>query len=234
MVNPEATTRRRSRCLLWSVFLLLVLGGVGVLAIYAINEFQFGKDDDDPADSDDTNTVTIPTSSPVPPTPTARPTPGIRHCNGLPNLCAIPVNEILFATMHNANADSDTVRFGFNHNQGIGEGLRAGIRGLNMDIGLCTVDGTPQLAMVHALCGLGFSDPRTVFTEIHQFLTDNPHEVILMPIQINDDTGGGTVSLREIYQLMDTIVDARGTKILADRLYVHPKCHIMAHIGGIN
>lgn len=144
----------------------------------------------------------------------------LRRCNGLHNLCDLRVNSILFATMHNANSNPNYAFLARNHKMDILTALNAGIRGLNLDIGKCNINGQPSLALVHSKCFLGFADPVEVFREINQFLMDNPDEVILMPCQINNDTGG-TVLLGEIYAAMQQAFDSGGTA-MSDRLYAHP------------
>jgi hypothetical protein len=106
-----------------------------------------------------------------------------------------------------------------NHNQDIITGLKAGIRGLNMNFGKCLIDGIQQLSLVRLSCIGGFSDPLEVLTGIHQFLSDNPNEVILMPSQIDDNTGG-EVEFDEIYSVMQRVVNDQG-RSMADLLYAH-------------
>ena len=172
----------------------------------------------DDANNNNNNTPTLsPTTNYSPPVTTAR------TCNGLANLCDMPVNEILFATMHNANSVAGSVLVFPNHNKDLVTALQAGIRGLNMDIGIC--DG--EVVLVHGLCLAGFSELVPAFTNIVQFLVDNPNEVVIMPIQINDDdddddTGGGVViDLATLYSTLqqDVVV---GTTSMADLLYAHP------------
>jgi len=136
-------------------------------------------------------------------------------CNGLPNLCDMAVNEILFATAHNANAHAAVMNFAPNHDQNVSTALEAGFRGLSMDVGYCD----DELSLVHADCLLGFSSPMETFTEIVQFLVDNPNEVLIMPIEINDNTGG-KVDLNELFVVME---DSNvGNISFADLMYMHP------------
>lgn len=71
-------------------------------------------------------------------------------CNGLLNLCDMPVNEIMYATSHNANSDLATARLDANHLFGILDALKAGVRGLNIDIGKCNVRGVKKLSLIHS------------------------------------------------------------------------------------
>lgn len=154
------------------------------------------------------------------PTSVSPPEPAVRTCNGLANLCNVPVDATLFATMHNANADNSSTFFIPNHSQDLLTGLGAGIRGLSIDIGMCPVNGELRLSLVHGVCFVGISDPLEVFAGINDFLQQNPNEVIIMPTQINDNTGG-TVQLSDIYSVMERVVDSSGVS-MADRLYAHP------------
>lgn len=65
--------------------------------------------------------------------------------------------------------------------------------------------------------GLQRAVPRRVFTQIQQFLTNIPREVIIIPLEINDRTSG-SVRLSEIDLLLRQIVG----KTMKRRLYVHP------------
>jgi hypothetical protein len=222
-VEDGIAARRRRTCA-GLILCFAVIVACVVVSLYASGFFD---DDNDDAGFAEVPSPNAPVSSAPVPTPTSAPTsapsqplaPTPRTCNGLSNLCDVPVNEILFATAHNANADTDTVSFFPNQSQSILAGLQAGIRGINVDIGICSRDGALRLSLVHGICGIGSSDPRTVFTEMQQFLTDNPQEVILMPVQIDDDTGG-SVRLQDIYSVFQQAVDNNG-KSMADRLYAH-------------
>lgn len=140
-----------------------------------------------------------------------------RKCNGLASLCSQAVNNILFATMHNANSDSFSTQYiAPNHERDFLQGLKAGIRGLNVDIGICN----NELALVHGACITGALGIGNAFQGVHQFLTDNPNEVLIVPAQVNDETGG-EVRLQDIYDAFAKVKDNQG-KLLTDRLYAHP------------
>jgi hypothetical protein len=225
-VEDGIDARKRRTC----AGLILCLVVVVICVVVALFASGFFDEDDDAPAGGEAPSPNVPVPSPNVPT-AAAPSPALtsaptqplaptpRTCNGLSNLCDVPVNEILFATMHNANADTDTVSWFPNQNQGIVAGLQAGIRGINVDIGMCTVDGAPRVSLIHGFCNLGISDPLEVFAEIQQFLTDNPHEVILMPTQI-DDGADGTVRLQDVYSVFQQVVDDDGQS-MADRLYAH-------------
>ena len=142
-------------------------------------------------------------------------------CNGLVNLCNMKANEILYGTMHNANFDRTVNELEPNHNYGILAGLRAGMRGINVDLGYCGGGDKKKLSLVHTSCALGYSAPFPVFTQIQQFLTDHPREVIVMPIELNDHIGHRRVRLEDVELLLRQVVDSNG-KSMYDRIYQHP------------
>lgn len=148
--------------------------------------------------------------------PTASPTKhndGIFRCNGLENLCDQPVNTVLFATLHNAaTTTEDGVSWFPNHEFALEGALRAGYRGINFDLGKC--DDT--LTLVHGFCGIQSNrSPQQMMASIVAFLDDNPNEVLLVPTQINPDTGG-PITLDEI----DTLF--RSVPGWSELLYHHP------------
>jgi len=125
-------------------------------------------------------------------------------CNGLENICDVPANEILYAGVHNAQS---TVQDGFfivpNHQYDMIAALDYGYRVLNVDMAVCA-DG--ELALVHGACKLGTIDPTTFFTRVKEWLDNNPSEVVLIPIQIDNSAGGGeVVDLGRIYNLLNRI-----------------------------
>lgn len=147
--------------------------------------------------------------------PTAAPTvfTGNTRCNSLENLCNVRVSDVLFATMHNAMATAqDGTAFFYNHEYSLERALEAGWRSINLDIGKC--DG--EIKLVHGDCGLlGHRDPIEVFGNIVAFLQNHPNDVILMPVQMDSDTGG-EVTLQELWTLMQQVPD------FTDLLYAHP------------
>jgi hypothetical protein len=69
-------------------------------------------------------------------------------CNGLGSNCNLPMNEFLFATVHNAMHDD----FPFPNNEApLEEALEAGYRGLQLDLCLCGTD----LIFCHGNCNVG-------------------------------------------------------------------------------
>ena len=68
-------------------------------------------------------------------------------CNGLSTNCDLKVDEILFATVHNANHHVPPFS---NHGQSLEDALEAGYRGLQLDF--CKCDG--ELRFCHGSCGM--------------------------------------------------------------------------------
>jgi hypothetical protein len=150
-----------------------------------------------------------PTASPAPP-PTLRPTVA-PLCNGLANLCRASVADAAFATLHNAYASADK-GFGVfpNHRRSLESAVMAGYRGINLDVGVCG----GRLALVHTYCFLGKRDPVKVLSWLDSWLDANPSEVVLLPTQI-DNASGGPVSLEQVWNLLQSSGN------IAKKLYVH-------------
>lgn len=137
-------------------------------------------------------------------------------CNNVEGLCHVPVDEVLFGMVHNAmSSPSAGFYFFANHmNDPIVESLDEGYRGLSLD--LCNCDG--DLIFCHGGtevgCGIGERDPLEAFTEINEWITENPNNVIMVWLQINENAGD-PISLDDVEQLV--IETPIGT---ADRKFV--------------
>jgi|EP00979_Chaetoceros_neogracilis_P017450 hypothetical protein len=119
-------------------------------------------------------------------------------CNGLQSNCDLKVNEIMFATVHNANHDDILVP---NHEAALEGALEVGYRGLMLDVCLCpNEEDEMEITFCHSICGVGPRDPSEVFSNINQFLTDNPTEVIV----INFEMSSGDPTPAEIWDVMKT------------------------------
>ena len=74
-------------------------------------------------------------------------------CNGLEGLCDLRVNEVMYATLHNAMATFENgFLFGPNHKFQLEGALEAGYRGLNLDI--CNCGG--ELQFCHGECRIAY------------------------------------------------------------------------------
>ena len=128
-------------------------------------------------------------------------------CNGMASLCDRRANEILYATVHNANAAIENKNLFANHLPKLERAVRAGYRGINMDIGLCQ----GEVKAFHACCIFGTRSIQSVLENLIEFLNDNPHEVLILPTQLQSD-----VTLAEIDEVFQSVP---GWK---DQLYSHP------------
>lgn len=123
-------------------------------------------------------------------------------CNGLTSNCDLKVTDIMFAGIHNGQAAAQTgYRLAPNQLYSLESALDYGYRAINMDMGIC--DG--ELKLVHGFCKLGTRDPFEVFSNISNWLNNNPTEVLLIPTEINDEAGGGDVKLSDIYEVFSSI-----------------------------
>jgi hypothetical protein len=143
-----------------------------------------------------------PTTSPSMPGTTAG-TP--RVCNGVAGLCDVRVNDAVFGMVHNAMSTQPDNFLSFNHEDTLEDALTAGFRGINVDVGIC--DG--QIVLFHAFCFLGTRDVVDTFSNIHNFLTQNPNEVLIVSLQIE------LVDLQQLANLLG------GVPGLTDRFYDH-------------
>lgn len=137
--------------------------------------------------------------------------PSRNCCNGLDSICDLGVDDILYATVHNAMATSeDGFLFLPNHHFKLEDALEAGYRGINLDV--CNCGGNYQFC--HGVCHFGARDIVEVFANINRFLDLNPTEVVAIPLQINNGVGD-TVDIKVLYNLMLQVPG------FTDKFYVH-------------
>jgi hypothetical protein len=122
-----------------------------------------------------------------------------RICNGVSLNCNRRVNEVMFATLHNAMSSEEDGFYRPNHALRLEKALEAGYRGLMIESCDCGVAG---LQLCNSLCFLGTRDPVHVFNSTVDFLVRNPNEVIIMVIKVDDE------SLYRMFDLVLTAVDA--------------------------
>ena len=115
---------------------------------------------------------------------TATPT-SERICNGLASNCNRRANEIMYATSHNAMSSQVNGFFAFNHLLSMEDSLVAGFRGFLLDTCDCGEDG---FKFCHELCVLGTRDVAPLFSNLVAFLNENPFDVIVIELQVNDDS----------------------------------------------
>jgi hypothetical protein len=94
-------------------------------------------------------------------------------------------NQIMYATVHNAMSSQADGFLAFNNLKSMEDAMVAGFRGFLLDSCDCGDDGT---LMCHSLCVAGTRVPRTVFDAVLTFLNNNPFEVIVLEIQVTDDS----------------------------------------------
>jgi len=134
-------------------------------------------------------------------------------CNGLPNLCDFRLPEILFPMVHNAMASAADEFLVPNHLLPLEEAIAAGYRGINLDLCQCE----DKLVFCHSSCVLRKRDPAQVLSNLHQFLLDNPHEVLVFALEVNPVTSTGQpIDIWEFYQMIRKL---DGNFI--DMMYVH-------------
>jgi hypothetical protein len=132
-------------------------------------------------------------------------------CNGLDSICDLRVDEIFYASVHNAMASFEGgFLFQQNHQLQLEGALEAGYRGINLDV--CNCNGQYQLC--HGICNFGARDPVETFASINSFLDKNPTETILVVLEINSGVDE-PVDLNELYSILS------GVEGLLAKLYVH-------------
>ncbi|KAL3758036.1 hypothetical protein ACHAWU_004427 [Discostella pseudostelligera] len=132
-------------------------------------------------------------------------------CNGLESNCDIPVNELLFPMVHNAHSSYDNNFVAANNAKPFEEALVAGYRGLQLSTCVCEsllskvllerdADwglGESNVGFCHTACGAGVRDPKDVLTSLRTFIEENPREVLIIELDMND---GSSTDLRAALQ----------------------------------
>lgn len=162
------------------------------------------------------NPTTSPTRSPeVETIPFSRCDPDSKSscCNGLESNCRLKVNDIMYAASHNAMSSEEDGFIAPNHLLSLEKSLEKGYRALLLDLCSCGTDG---LQLCHSFCAAGSRDPTEVFTNILEFLTQNPQEIIILVFQIGKDPDRNPISLTDLYGIME------GVDGFTDMMYTHP------------
>jgi hypothetical protein len=133
-------------------------------------------------------------------------------CNGVETLCDWPVSDILFGIPHNAMATKDLFLVP-NQIRPIKDALKAGFRGINIDV--CQCQGVYTLC--HGFCGIGELDPKDAITSIVSFMAEpeNQNEVLLLIMELNSDAGE-SVDLNNFYNTVLGQIDG-----FVEYLFVH-------------
>lgn len=135
---------------------------------------------------------------------------GSECCNGNALNCNLRLNEMSFATVHNANsAKESSSALGYNHLFDLEGALEAGFRAINLDV--CRCGG--KIRFCHKFCDFGAREVTQVLLGIMKFLMNPDHlsEVVVLIFQFS--TGDPTVE--ELYKVMQ---DVDG---FTDLMYVH-------------
>jgi len=123
-------------------------------------------------------------------------------CNGLRSNCKLPVNKVLFPTLHNAHSSKDHKFIGPSHNKQFEAALVDGFRGLQFSTCTCEnviskglLERDPALGLENSnmgfcntACGTGVRDPKAVINNIKTFLDLNRREVLIVDIDMADDS----------------------------------------------
>lgn len=129
-------------------------------------------------------------------------------CNGLSEICDLPVNEVLFATAHNAHSSREDFFLRPNHRYGIDHAMKYGYRAFLLDVCSCPPMG---IVFCHGVCAVGTVSTGKVLGSIRRFLLDNPNEVILLEFQMH------SIDVDWLFALQDIIVEVG----LGDMAHVH-------------
>ncbi|MCU0823752.1 MAG: chemotaxis protein CheW [Leptospira sp.] len=104
-----------------------------------------------------------------------------------------------------------------NHYKSLEASLRAGYRGVQVDISkCCDINKNTRLQLIHASCLLDHRNPVRVFRNINKFLDNNPNEVIMIVLEI-DYQRDISFTLGDISN--DVIAKVPGFQ---QRMYSHP------------
>jgi len=129
------------------------------------------------------------------PPPTEAPAPGVRLCNGEPQLCDRPLDEVVFTKTHNSHATEERgyARAAMNHYGAIPTQLADGVRALNVDVYPWdeqtepTTDPNPPLWLCHGFCVLGNQLFSEALEEVATFMDTHPDAVITLELQVEAD-----------------------------------------------
>jgi len=134
-------------------------------------------------------------------------------CNGLESNCQLKVNEIMYASSHNAMSSEEDGFSGYNHFLSMEKSLEKGYRALLLDLCDCGMDG---LQLCHSICAAGKRDPVTALQNIYDFLIRNPEELIILVFQFGKNVFGQTPIRVKV--LEDTMRNVPG---MLEMLYKH-------------
>jgi len=133
-------------------------------------------------------------------------------CNGLTSNCDLRINEVMFATMHNAMSTADEGYFRPNHDKSMELALEAGFRAFELDICNCDSGGGVKLKFCHGYCHLGSTEISDKMSNVATFLQNNPTEVLVLDFQFPE---GSTMDY--VDKLYNILLNVTG---MEDLLYI--------------
>ena len=107
--------------------------------------------------------------------PASQADPATRKCNLHESLCTKTLPEVAFATTHNSMSNKADGWGAYNHFYGIPDQLQEGFRGFMLDI----YEDEGVLKLCHGTCIAGEIQFESVMDTFYDFMTENPHEVIV-------------------------------------------------------
>jgi len=123
-------------------------------------------------------------------------------CNRNVLLCNQTYDMVAHATMHNAFATSQDGFFFAQHRACLRSGLVRGIRGFMLDVYL-TPQGT--LLLCHYSCILGSLEVNAVMSTFHEFMTNNPREIITIFWELQKAPMNQKIRIKELlHQVMES------------------------------
>lgn len=198
--GPEDTGQRKRKCAVWAMALYMLAAALIFLGVLLWRMgYIFNSPDSSHAKMQDYGTSNS--------TAGRFDEQGRMLCNGFHLNCFRRANEIMYATVHNAMSSRDDGFLAFNNYFPLEDALAAGFRGLTIDSCDCARIG---VQLCHGLCLAGFRRPLGVFENIIEFLRLHPHEVVIIEIQVGEDSLG---------PLMELVQEVPGS---AELLYQHP------------
>ncbi|MEQ1566489.1 MAG: hypothetical protein ABMA64_12680 [Myxococcota bacterium] len=133
--------------------------------------------------------------------PDPTPPPAPRACNGAPEACERPLDEVVLAVAHNAMNTEDAGWLLPNQHFGYERQVADGVRGFMLD--LYDLDG--EVTLCHADCGLGSEPWLDALARFDALLDAHPDDVFVFVIQDELDAGPVTAAF-EASGLVDRLI----------------------------
>jgi len=138
-------------------------------------------------------------------------------CNGLESNCHLRLNEVMFASVHNAMSSKED-HFNFPNNfYNVEKALVAGYRAFFLDTCDCTPEEATTMGAVlkfcHGWCSVGSRDPGKLLRYLIEFLKVNEGEVIILEFEIG--ASNTTNLLLSVWTIMN------GVEGFAEMVYVY-------------